>query len=99
MGLNFEWDAAKARSDRRKHKVAFEEAATVFGDPRSLTIYDPDHSIVEEHFVTMGLSAAGRVLVVVHTDRGGCIRLISARKATQRERRAYEAKREDPSIG
>ncbi|MGQ9650484.1 MAG: BrnT family toxin [Phycisphaerae bacterium] len=48
MGLNFEWDAAKARSNRRKHKVASEEAATVFGDPRSLTIYDPDHSIIEE---------------------------------------------------
>ncbi|MGQ9651745.1 MAG: BrnT family toxin, partial [Phycisphaerae bacterium] len=68
-------------------------------DPRSLTIYDPDHSIIEERFVTMGLSAGGRILVVVHTGRGGCIRLISARKATQRERKAYEAKREDPTIG
>ncbi|HPD31622.1 MAG TPA: BrnT family toxin [Phycisphaerae bacterium] len=97
--MNFEWDAAKARSNRRKHEAAFEEAATVFGDPRSLTIYDPDHSIVEERFVTMGLSAAGRVLVVDHTDRAKRIRLISARKATQRERRAYETEREDPLIG
>ena len=90
MPLIFEWDGEKARTNLAKHKVSFEEAATVFGDALSSTIPDPLHGD-EERWVTLGRSATGRLLVVVHTDRGGSIRLISARVAEPRERRAYEA--------
>ena len=90
MGLNFEWDHAKAASNAAKHGVTFEEASMVFGDERSLTIFDPEHSRDEDRFVTLGMSAFGRLLVVVHTDRGDNIRLISARQANQRERRDHE---------
>jgi uncharacterized protein len=86
-----EWDPTKAASNAAKHGVSFEEAATVFLDVLSLTIADPDHSFQEERFITMGRSAAGRLLVVVHTDRVDAIRLISAREATPRERRTYES--------
>lgn len=89
MPLIFGWDAEKARTNLRKHGVSFEEASTVFGDPLSLTIPDPLHSTDEERFVTIGESSAGRVIVVVHTDRGQALRLISARLATSRERRTY----------
>ena len=91
MPLLFEWDLEKAASNRLKHGVSFEEASTLFGDDRSLTIPDPKHSQQEPRFVTMGLSYADRVLVVVHTDRRGKIRLISARPASQKERRQHEA--------
>lgn len=90
MGLRFEWDAAKAESNLRKHGVAFEEAATVFADPLALTIDDPDHSREEDRFITLGVSGGNRLLVVVHTDREDRIRIISARPATRRERRSYE---------
>jgi uncharacterized DUF497 family protein len=90
MPLRFEWDAEKARATRQKHGVPFEEAATVFGDPLSMTVHDPVHSETEERFITVGMSALGRVVVAVHTDRGDTIRLISARLATGRERRSYE---------
>ncbi len=90
MPLLFEWDPQKAASNRLKHGVSFEEAATLFGDDRSLTIPDPQHSQQEPRFVTMGLSYTARVLVVVHTDRRGRIRLISARPASQKERRQHE---------
>jgi uncharacterized protein len=86
----FEWDPKKARSNIARHGVTFEEAATVFGDRLSLTILDPIHSSSEHRFVTIGLSANGRLLVVVHTDRGDAIRIISARRANTRERRTYE---------
>jgi uncharacterized DUF497 family protein len=85
-----EWDPVKARQNLRKHKVSFEEAATVFHDTLSLTIDDPLHSEDEDRFVIIGESLQRRTLVVVHTDRGDKIRLISARLATARERRAYE---------
>lgn len=88
--MNFEWDPAKARTNRRKHRVAFEEAATIFGDSLALTFPDPDHSEEEQRFITIGTSSAKRVLIVAHTDRGDAIRIISARKATQRERKQYE---------
>lgn len=88
--LDFEWDQNKADANVRKHGVSFEEAATVFGDPLSLTAYDPDHSLEEDRFITMGTSSDGRLLLVSHTDRDDRIRLISARVATKRERRAYE---------
>ena len=90
--MNFEWDPAKAAQNLRKHRVSFEEAATVFGDPLSLTFLDPDHSMAEHRFITIGLSRSNRVLIVAHTDRDERVRLISARKATQRERKYYEEK-------
>ena len=90
MPLTFEWDARKARSNLAKHGVGFEEASTVFGDPLSLTIPDPEHSKIEDRFVTMGSAFTGKLLVVVHTDRGDNIRIISARRASRRERKSYE---------
>jgi uncharacterized protein len=88
--VNFEWDPGKARQNRRKHRVSFHEAATVFGDPLAVTYPDPDHSASEQRFITVGMSSAGRVLIVAHTDRGENLRIISARKATLRERKQYE---------
>jgi uncharacterized protein len=88
--VNFEWDPGKARQNRRKHRVPFEEAATVFGDPLAITYADPDHSASEQRFITVGMSNVGRVLMVAHLDRNENIRIISARKATQRERKHYE---------
>jgi uncharacterized DUF497 family protein len=70
--------------------VEFSEAATVFGDDLSVTIPDPDHSGEEDRFITVGMSDQGRLLVVSHTDREDRTRIISARKATRRERKAYE---------
>ena len=84
--MNFEWDPAKARRNRRKHGISFHEAATIFGDPLATTYPDPDHSESEQRFITVGTSSAGRTLVVAHADRGDNIRIISARKATRRER-------------
>lgn len=91
MSLTFEWDQKKAESNLRKHGVSFEEASTVFGDTLSRTIYDPSHSSFrEQRFVTIGLSGRNQLLVVVHCDQGKKIRIISARRATRRERRNYE---------
>jgi len=89
LGLTFEWDAAKALENERKHGVSFEEASTSFGDLRSLTIADPDHSEAEDRYVLLGMSYAGRLLATVHTERGANIRIISARPATRREAEAY----------
>ena len=88
--MKFEWDPAKAASNLRRHRVAFTEAATVFADTLSVTIYDPDHSKAEERFIIIGRSTEGRLLMVAHTDRGGRIRIISARELTKSEREAYE---------
>lgn len=90
MALIFEWDPGKARANLRKHGVSFEEAATVFGDPLSLTIPDPVQATDEERFIIVGRSFRGRTLVVVHTERGDQIRIISARRATRHEREQYE---------
>jgi uncharacterized DUF497 family protein len=90
MALTFEWDTNKARRNLVKHSVSFEESSTVFGDPRSLTIPDPVHSRFEERFVTIGTSYRAKLLVVVHTERGDNIRIISARMASRRERKSYE---------
>ena len=91
MALQFEWDDAKARSNRSKHGVSFEEAGTAFADPLSTTIHDPDHSASREHrYLILGQSVFGRLLVVSHTERGDTIRIISARRANRRERRNYE---------
>jgi uncharacterized DUF497 family protein len=90
MALNFEWDAAKAAANLRKHGVGFDEACSAFADPLSSTIRDPMHSMGERRFVLLGRSSAGRLLVVSHTDRGATIRFISARPATRPERKSYE---------
>jgi len=90
MGIKFEWDAAKARLNLTKHSVSFEEASTVFGDRSAITIPDPVHSLAEERFVTIGVSDQGKILVVVATERGDSLRLISARSASRRERKQYE---------
>ena len=90
MALTFEWDSRKAKSNLAKHGVGFEEASTIFGDPLSLTILDPEHSLSEERYITMGRAFTGKLLVVVHTERGDNIRVISARRASRRERKFYE---------
>jgi uncharacterized DUF497 family protein len=89
--IQFEWDPAKASLNARKHGVTFEEAQTAFFDDLALVIDDPEHSDVERRFVLLGLSAAARILVVVHAYRPapGTIRIISARKATKAERASY----------
>jgi hypothetical protein len=88
--MQFEWDREKAKKNHRKHKVSFDEAVTVFYDPLSATFNDPDHSISEQRFVTVGYSSLGRLLVVSHTERGKRIRIISARPATAHERKRHE---------
>jgi uncharacterized protein len=88
LGLRFEWDPVKELAKRRKHRVGFAEASTIFGDPLSTTIPDPDHA-GENRFVIVGLSSERRLLVVVHTI-GERIRLITARSATKHEKRNYE---------
>jgi len=90
MALTVEWDPEKARTNLRKHRVSFEEASTVIGDPVSITIRDPDHSIGELRFLDVGLSHSGRLLVVAYTERGSRIRLISARPASRSERKEHE---------
>jgi uncharacterized protein len=80
----------KARSNLSKHAVSFEAASTIFGDPLSLTIPDPDHSITERRYITIGRAFDDKLLVVVHTDRGDNIRIVSARRASRRERKSYE---------
>ena len=89
--LHFEWDPKKAAENSRKHDITFEEARSVFVDEHALLLDDPDHSATDDRFVLLGLSAAMRVLVVVHGYRGpeGIVRLISARKATRTERAHY----------
>lgn len=89
--MEFEWDPEKARRNLRKHRVSFQEAATAFGDPLSITIPDPDHSDDESRFVLLGTTFSGRLVVVVHTDREEAVRIISARLAARRERRDYES--------
>ena len=90
MSLEFEWDEDKAKTNRNKHGVSFEEASSVFGDPLALTIPDPLHSGEEDRFITLGESHRRRLLVVVSTDRENKIRIISARAATRQERKDYE---------
>jgi uncharacterized DUF497 family protein len=88
--MEFEWDPRKDAANRRKHKLGFREAATVFGDPLATTFPDVEHSAFEQRFLTVGTSKSGRLLVVAHTERGEAIRIISARPATPSESRFYE---------
>jgi hypothetical protein len=89
MALSFEWDPAKAAANLAKHGVRFEVAATAFGDPHSLTIPDPKHSQTENRLVLLGQTGDGSIVVVVHVERGDRIRLISARRASRKERINY----------
>jgi uncharacterized DUF497 family protein len=88
--LTFEWDAEKAVGNLRKHRVSFEEAASVFNDLHATAYVDPDHSTSEKRCLTFGTSAQGRLLIVGYADRGERIRIITARKVTRRERELYE---------
>ena len=90
--LEFDWDPVKAEANRKKHRVAFPEAATVFGDRLSVTFPDLDRVHNEARFVMIGVSEKGHTLVVVHAERGNVIRIISARRATRHERKFYEEK-------
>lgn len=94
MNYNFEWDPKKAVQNESKHRIKFEQAASIFCDPRSLTIYDDSHSLDEERWITLGISNRGNVITVVHTyvevNKNLCkIRIISARKATKKEKQQY----------
>lgn len=89
MGIEFEWDPAKASANQAKHGIGFVEAATAFGDRRSLTIADPDHSTVEARKLLLGTTEGGTLIVVAFTERGARLRLISARPASRKERRTY----------
>ena len=90
MTQRFEWDEVKASLNARKHGVSFDDAASVFLDSLAYTFADPDHSVGESRMVTFGLSQAGRLLAIVHAERGRVIRIISARAATRHERKIYE---------
>ncbi len=90
MALTFEWDEAKDLSNQKKHGISFDEAKTVFNDPRSLTIADEAHSDEEDRYIDVGISSHGRLIVICYTERGENIRIISCRKATKSERKSYE---------
>lgn len=90
MALEFEWDENKAIANESNHGVSFDEASTIFDDPLSITIPDPAHSTREFRYIQLGESSAGRLLVVVFTERGAKIRIISSREATRAERKQYE---------
>lgn len=89
--MKFEWDRDKEKRNIKKHSVSFDEAVTVFYDPLSATFTDPDHSIEENRFITVGYSSQGRIFVVSHTERGNAVRIISARPATVLERKRHES--------
>jgi uncharacterized DUF497 family protein len=88
--MEFEWDEAKAAANARKHGVTFEEAMSVFGDPLARIVDDPDHSYAEDRLLLIGMSPAGRLLIVSYTPEGESVRLISARRLTRPERIEYE---------
>ena len=88
--MDFDWNDRKAARNLKKHRVSFTEAATIFGDPLSLTYNDPDHSFDERRFITIGISERGRLLIVSHTEQDDAIHIISARETTRAERSLYE---------
>ena len=91
--MEFDWDDIKAVRNLAKHKVSFEEAASVFDDESAMFIFDEDHSEFEDRYRLLGFSNRVRLLVVTHTNRGPVVRIISARKATKHEGRNYEQNR------
>ena len=88
--MEFEWDPQKASRNLRKHRVSFTEAATVFSDLLSVTVPDPDRSIEESRYITVGMSCRFRLLIVAYAERGERTRIIGARELTRAEREAYE---------
>lgn len=95
MNYNFEWDPQKAKINKEKHKISFENAATVFRDPRAISIYDSDHSDEQDRWITIGLASNGALLVVHHTcnqinANNIIFRIISSRKATKKEMDQYK---------
>jgi len=88
--MEFEWDPRKSDANLKKHGISFHEASTVFGDPLAISFNDPGHSIREHRFLTFGHSISNQLLVVVHTERHGKTRIISARRTTKQERKIYE---------
>ena len=92
--MDFEWNPNKASSNKKKHGITFSEALTVFNDPLELTIADPDHSLDEFRFLSIGKSDKGKLQIVSYTEKqNGIIRIISSRKATRMERKQYEHNR------
>jgi len=94
MNYNFEWDPNKDKSNILKHKINFEDASTIFKDENAISIFDEEHSLSEDRWITIGIDIKTRSLVVVHTfislDKDNCnIRIISARKATKNEQKIY----------
>ena len=89
--LKFEWDIAKNELNKKKHKISFEEAQTVFYDENAILFDDPDHSLEEERFLILGISKTEKICIVSHCyrDNENIIRLISARKATKNETKVY----------
>lgn len=88
--MTYEWDPAKAAENIKKHRVSFEEAASVFLDPLAFTFWDPDHSEEEDREITIGRSARKRIPFVAHAAREDRIRIISARRTTKQERKQYD---------
>ena len=88
--MKFEWDTKKSVTNARKHRISFNEAASVFGDPLAITFPDPHHSKDEIRFLVFGVSKFNKLLVVSYTERLDTVRIISAREATGYERRIYE---------
>lgn len=88
--MRFEWDRQKAEANLRKHRVSFDEAVTIFYDPLAATFEDPDHSLGEHRFITIGRSSNDRLLVVAHVERGATLRIITARLASAKERKRHE---------
>jgi len=99
--MDFEWDEAKAEANQRKHGVSFAEAMTVLADPLALTGFDPDHSDDEDRYITMGLSIAGRLLLVSHTERGKKVSSVPGRRtdASEGTRRPPGLRQEVEAIG
>lgn len=90
-GVEIEWNPHKAEGNLAKHRVSFVEAATALLDPLAVTVPDPDHSEVEDRWITVGASVAGRALIISHTEFGDRIRIISARLLTRAERKTHES--------
>lgn len=88
--MRFEWDPKKAKQNIGKHGISFDEAVTVFYNALSATFDDPDHSMEEQRYITIGFSSQNHLLVVAHTEKEDCIRIISARLATAHERKKHE---------
>jgi uncharacterized DUF497 family protein len=88
--MQFEWDPRKAKENQKKHGVSFDEAVTAFYDPLSATFDGPDHSAIEQRYITIGFSSKNRLLVIAHVERGRNIRIITARPATTHERKKHE---------